>query len=333
MKYILVACCLFLATGSWAQQAPAQQSSKVIQVFFFRNDGSKVPIADSADFIRAVTLPDSGSTLFGINDYYRNNKPKLMGKSTAIDPPVMQDQCVTYYPNGKRESVLTYDNGQLTGTGYLFYPNGKLHLSITYDTASNKLPEERAFITSCLDTTGTATVTDGNGRYVDYNPNTGAISEEGPIKNGKPDGEWHGNYSTEKVTYTDTYSNGKFVSGYCTTANGTKYTYTRRQQSPEFKGGDAAFVALIKKKFKYPATLKNKSTNGVLTFLVDKTGKVSHGRFLGNITPEINKVITDAINSSPNWKPAIQNGIPVNSSWLVTATFGTPAVPVKKAGK
>jgi hypothetical protein len=327
MKYVLTVCCFLAAAFSFAQ------TPKVQQVFYFKNDGSKVPAVDSADFIRVITLPDSGSTLFGLSDYYRNNKPKMRGKTSAIDPPVLQDQCVTYYSNGKRESVFNYTNGSLTGNGYLFYPNGKLHMSVTYDTTANQAVEERASIISCMDTTGKATITDGNGRYVDYNMATGAITEEGPVKNGKPDGEWHGSYPSEKVTYTDTYNNGKFVSGYCVTANGTRYTYTRRQQAPEFKGGDAAFVSLIKKKFRYPAALKNKSTNGVLTFAVDNTGKVSRGRFLGNITPAINKVITDAINSSPNWKPSIQNGLPVNSSWLVSVTFGTPPAPAKKTTK
>ncbi|MFD1258027.1 hypothetical protein ACFQ3S_14565 [Mucilaginibacter terrae] len=323
MKFLLTICYLFAANFCFAQKTKTQQ------VFYFKNNGQKVSAVDSADYIRAINLPDSGSTLFGIVDYYRNSKPKLMGKSSTIDPPVFEDQCVTFYSNGKRESVFNYSGGTLTGMGYLFYPNGKMHASLEYDTAANKSTEEKVRIISCLDTTGKALVTDGNGRYVDYNIATGAVSEEGPVKNGRPDGEWHGSYPGEKVSYTDTYREGKFVSGYCLTATGTRYNYTSRQQSPAFKGGDAAFVALIKKKFKYPATLKNKSSMAVMSFIVDKTGKVSNARFLGNITPEINKIITAAINASPNWTPAIQNGLPINSSWIVSATFGTVA-PVKK---
>jgi antitoxin component YwqK of YwqJK toxin-antitoxin module len=323
MKFLFTLCCLLTAVLGFAQK------SKTQQVFYFKNNGQKVPTVDSADYIRAINLPDSGSTLFGIVDYYRNGKPKLMGKSSTIDPPVFEDQCVTFYGNGKRESVFNYSGGVLSGQGYLFYPNGKLHAGLEYDTASTKTLEERVRILSCYDTTGKATVTDGNGRYIDYNVFTNTISEEGAVKNGRPDGEWHGNYPADKVTYNDTYRDGKFISGYCITATGTRYNYTSRQQSPQFKGGDAAFIAYIKKKFKYPATLKNKSMLAVMSFVVDKTGKVSQGRFLGNITPEINKVITAAINSSPNWTPSIQNGLPINSSWIVSTTFGT-AAPAKK---
>jgi antitoxin component YwqK of YwqJK toxin-antitoxin module len=323
MKFLLTLSFLAASVLCFAQKAKTQQ------VFYFKNNGQKVPTVDSADFIRAINVPDSGSTLFGIVDYYRNSKPKLMGKSSTIDPPVFEGQCVTFYSNGKRESVFSYTGGILTGTGYFFYPNGKLHATLEYDSVLTKPAEERASIVSCLDTNGTALVTNGTGRYVDYHMATGAISEEGPIKNGKPDGQWNGNYPAEKVKYTDTYSNGKFVSGYCITANGTRYTYTSRQQSPEFKGGEAAFIAYIKKKFKYPATLKNKSAPAVLTFFIDESGKVSQGRLLGNITPEINKTIIGAINASPNWKPAIQNGLPISSTWIVSTTFGT-VTPVKK---
>lgn len=327
MRYLLAICCLFAATFSMAQ-APAK--SKTQSVFYFKFDGSKVPSVDSADYIRVISLPDSGSTLFGVTDYYRNSKPKLMGKTTTIDPLTLQEQCVSYYSNGKRESVLSYVDGRPLGTSYLFYPNGKVHLTLEYDTAA-AVAADGPKIMSCLDSTGKALVTDGNGHYVDYNY-AGAISEEGNVKNGRPDGVWYGSYPEQKVTYVDTYRDGKFVSGVSTTATGVKYTYTKRRQTPEFKGGDEAFVAYIKKKFKYPAALKQKSTQGVLTFFVDQNGKVSEGRFLGNITPEVNKAIVAAINASPAWKPAIQNGLPVSSSWIISTTFGTPAkVPAKAA--
>ena len=328
MKYILAVCCLFAATFCMAQTS----KSKTQSVFYFRYDGTKVPVVDSADYIRVISMPDSGSTLFGITDYYRNSKPKMMGKTSAIDPPVFEEQCVSFYSNGKRESVISYERGAPVGTAYLFYPNGKIHLTLEYDTVAAQNTEGPR-IMGCLDSTGKALVTDGNGHYIDYNLVTGTISEEGDVKNGRPDGEWRGSYPSEKVTYADTYRDGKFVSGITTTATGVKYTYTKRQQSPEFKGGDAAFIAYIKKSFKYPAALKQKSAQGVMAFAISKDGKVSQGRFLGNITPEVNKAIVAAMNASPAWKPSIQNGLPVASSWIVSATFGTPAAPVKAKAK
>jgi len=327
MKYLLALCCLFTVTASFAQKAKYQQ------VFYFDSNGNKVPTVDSSAFIRVVNQPDSGSTLFSITDYYRNTKPKLIGRSSTIDPATFEDQCITYYYNGKRESIFTYTGGRLIGPGYLFYPNGKLHAGITYDTLSTVPADQNIHITSCMDSTGATLATDGNGRYIDYNWTTKTVSEEGPLKNGYPDGEWHGSYPAEKVTYIDTYRDGKLVSGVSTTATGVKYTYTKRQQPPEFKGGDAAFVALLKKKFKYPTNLPQKSAAGVLAFTIGKDGRVSNGRFLGNISAVLSKQIADAINSSPLWKPAIQNGMPVVNSWIIQVTFGVVPPAAKTVAK
>jgi len=328
MKYLLALCCLFTVTFCVAQKP------KVQQVFYFKNDGSKLPAIDSADFVRVVSLPDSGSTLFGIVDYYRNNKPKLMGKSSSIDPAVFEEQCVTYLPNGKRQAVLTYTGGVLTGTNYLFHPNGKLYLTFTMDTVRNRSFDENMNVVTCMDSTGKALATEGNGHFVSYNEATHAIIEEGDIKNGKRVGEWHGSYPTEKVTYTDTYTDGKFISGYCTTGTGVKYTYTAKSQTPAFTGGNTAFINLIKKKLKLPAALKNKPVSIFASFSVKNNGKVADATLLGSISPEVDKALITAINSSPAWTPRLQNGLPLDSSWGIPITFNTPAAkPATPAAK
>jgi len=221
---------------------------------------------------------------------------------------------------------MNYTDGVLMGSSYLFYPNGKLHASLSYDTAAAKSQEENMRIMSCADSTGKATLTDGNGRFIDYDLVAKTISEEGDVKDGRPHGEWRGTYASEKITYTDTYQDGKFISGYCVTADGKRYTYTRKSQSPEFKGGDAAFTALVKKKVKYPAALKAKSSSLVVTFVVDNNGKVTNSRLLGTVTPEVDKAVLAAVNASPLWKPGIQNGRPVNSSWILPLAFGPEQV-------
>jgi antitoxin component YwqK of YwqJK toxin-antitoxin module len=299
------------------------------QVLYFKYNGQKVPLVDSADYIRAIRSPDSGSVLFNISEFYRNGKPKLIGKSSTFDPPSYEGQCVTYYSNGKRESVSGFASGALYGTSYVFYPSGKLHAILNYDTVSTKSMEENMTIMGCMDTTGKETVKDGNGHFIDYNLATNTVSEEGDVKGGKPTGEWKGYYPNEKITYTDTYADGKFISGITVLANGTKYTYTRKNQSPEFKGGDAAIIAIIKKKVKYPAALKLKTSQAVLSFIIDRTGKVVSPRMLGSITPELDKAIMATLTALPAWKPALQNGRPVNASWVLPITFG-PEPIVKK---
>lgn len=320
MKLTLSALLIFVTTCCSAQMK---------QVFYFKNNGMPVNVADSSDYIRVVAPPDSASTLFNVAEYYRNGKVKLMARSTTITPPTFEGQCITYSPEGKRQAVLSYADGVLLGNSYIFYPNGKLYLMFNSDTVRTRSFEENTRILTCMDSTGKELVTEGNGHYIAYDAVTHTISEEGDIKDGKHVGEWRGNYPTEKVTYNDTYQEGKFVSGYCTTATGVKYTYTNKNQTPEFAGGTPAFIALVKKKVKLPATLKGKATQIFLSFTVTKDGKVTNPTLLGSLSPEADKAIMAAVNTSPAWKPRIQNGLPVDTSWGMPINFGTVAPAAK----
>lgn len=328
MKLLLSLFLVAVTTAAWAQNKPDNNQ----QLFYFKNNGLQVKEPDSSDYVRIVRPPDSGSVMFNVSEYYRNGKPKLISKSSTINPATYEGQCLTFYSTGKKQMLLNYTEGAITGTNYVYHPNGKMYLIFAMDTVKGQSFEENMRVMGCMDTTGKALVTDGNGHYVAYNDVTYAISEEGDIKDGKRVGEWHGSYPTEKVTYTDTYQNGKFVSGYCTTAAGTKYTYTSKQQSPEFPaGGNTGFVALIKKKVKVPPTLKNKNTQVFVSFTIRKDGTVGSPLLLGSVSPEVDKAIIAVVNASPTWKPRIINGLPIEASWGMPVVFGAAPVAAAKA--
>jgi antitoxin component YwqK of YwqJK toxin-antitoxin module len=291
-------------------------------VFYFKYNGNKVATADSADFIRVITPPDSASTLFNVQEFYTANggKRKLIGKSTAIDPIVLEGQCATYYLNGNRESVTDYSGGTYLGNSYIYYPNGKLHTLLTYDTLNAKNYDVNYKIITCNDSTGAPTVTEGNGHYIDYNLLTRTVSEEGNVKNGSPDGEWHGSYA-DKVFYVDTYRDGQFISGISTLPNGVKYTYQHKVQSPEFKGGDALFMAYLKKKVNYKAPVVKKGAPApakkivLMTFVVTQQGKPVNVKLFGSFNSIADKALMNAALTSTGWKPALQNGHPVDAPY------------------
>ncbi len=52
---------------------------------------------DSADYIRVVSEPDSGSTLYNVFEFYPNGVKKLTGKSSTIDPQKYEGACIRYY--------------------------------------------------------------------------------------------------------------------------------------------------------------------------------------------------------------------------------------------
>ena len=65
---IPILCCLFYLNEARAQKR---------DIHFLKNSGREVKTRDSADYIRIITEPDSGSVLYNIAEVYVNNKPKL----------------------------------------------------------------------------------------------------------------------------------------------------------------------------------------------------------------------------------------------------------------
>ncbi len=315
MRIFLTAALALLALTGMAQTKT---------IFYLKYNGNKVATADSADYIRVITPPDSASTLFNVTEYYVNGKRKLIGKSPTIDPPAYEGQCATFYTNGNRASVVNFSNGTYLGNSYLYYPDNKLHAILSYDTLTAKNYDLNFKVLACNDSAGKPTVTDGNGHFIDYNLLTKTVSEEGDVKNGSPDGEWHGSYPAEKITYTDTYRNAQFVSGVCTMPNGVKYTYTHKVQSAEYRGGDAALIAYLKKKAHYQAPAvkpgaKRKSV--LLTMVISREGKPLGARLFGSYTPAVNNALINAANTSAGWKPALQNGRPIDAPYNVAVTL------------
>src|ERR1700754_4959943 len=123
MKPLITIAFLFIATACFAQRQ---------NVYFLKNNGTYVQQRDSADYIRVVSQPDSGFTLYNVFEFSPNGTKKLSGKSSTIDPQKYEGACVRYYKNGKRQSVTNYKGNDIIGDEFEFYPNGKLYIAKKY---------------------------------------------------------------------------------------------------------------------------------------------------------------------------------------------------------
>jgi antitoxin component YwqK of YwqJK toxin-antitoxin module len=181
MKSLIAFLLLFAATNCLAQKQ---------DVYFLKNDGSYVNHRDSADYIRIMKEPVSGSAYFGVAEYYPDGKVKRMGESSAPDYPKLEGTSVSYYPNGKRKAVNIYKNGVLTGAQYELFPNGKPYIVKTHTPGSPNLPIPNITIISNYDSLGKALVENGTGHFITYDKDFKYIAEEGDLKNGLKEGEW-----------------------------------------------------------------------------------------------------------------------------------------------
>ncbi len=317
MKFLYTAILLLAISPCFAQKQ---------NVYYLKNDGRYVDLRDSADYIRVVREPDSASVLYNVFEFYKKGEKKLIGKSSSIDPPVFEGQCITYYENGRRKDAATYKKGRVAGTEYDFYPNGRIYLEKEYPD-NNSLyndVDNNFIIKSELDSLGTVLIENGNGYYKGYDDKFAYVNEEGPIKNGKRDSTWKGIFKEYNAGFTESYANGVLISGTATAKNGEVTIYTKsRGTAPEFKGGVDAFYKYLGKHIHYPDYELNRNIQGkvFICFVVEKDGKISNIKVLKSVTPNIDAEAVRVIKNSPLWVPGTLFGKPVRVYYSEPISF------------
>lgn len=308
-----IAC--FLVLNSFAQKQ---------NVYFLKDDGREVKLKDSADYIRIVREPDSGSVLYNVMEYYPNGKQKMLGKSSTIDPIKLEGQSISFYPNKSKKRVAAYEKGKVAGLVYDYYPNGKMYRTLEYVPVNNK-PDFETIETvhQVNDSTGAKTVTDGNGYYQVFDDDFKTIKEEGEVKDGKRNGTWKGTLNKGKVTYTEEYADGKFTKGTRTDETGNTINYTVKEALPAFKGGESGFGLFLSRTVHYPVGAKYRNAQGkvILGFVVEKDGSITDIKVLKGVDGDLDAEALRAIKQSPKWNPGLQHGVPVRVAYTMPINF------------
>jgi TonB family protein len=301
-------------------------------VYFLKKDGTLVDKRDSADFIRIVREPDSGSKLYNVMEYYLKGQKKLIGKSSVIDPIVLEGLCMTYYESGQRKALVSYKKNRPFGDEYTFFSNGKLYTTERHSNpdsvdAQKKPVNPTTLIITCNDTTGTPLVTNGNGHYVGYDSDFKYVFEQGEVKGGEKNGEWKGKSNTSKYAYTETYDNGKLINGNSVDKDGNTYQYTVPEASAEFKGGIEKFYRFLGTTVSYPDGARHSGIQGkvFLTFVVEKDGSLANIKVLRSPNEELTEEAVRVLKLSPKWAAGRQHGIPVRQQYTVPISFALSA--------
>jgi antitoxin component YwqK of YwqJK toxin-antitoxin module len=264
MRLLFITAFLFINSFCFSQRR---------NIYLLKNNGEYVMARDSADYIRVVSEPDSGSTLYNFAEYYMNGKTKRLGLSSVIDPPKLEGVCTEFYKNGKRQSVTDYKNGSALGLEYDYYPNGKLYQVKNFTMANNAKGDfDDNRIIDEYDSTGTALVIDSNGYYKGFDNKFKKIVEEGRVKNGSKDGSWTGYNDGLSITFKEMYVDGKLVSGVSFSKTGDSVMYFKsRNVEPKFKNDTKAFIEFLSRNIRYPDYDRAHDIEGrvILTFVVE----------------------------------------------------------------
>jgi len=93
---------------------------------------------------------------------------------------------------------------------------------------------------------------------------------------------------------------------------------------PTFQDGDAnSFALWVNKKLSYPEEAKEKKIDGRVTlqFTVEKDGSIKDIKVLKGVDPVLDNEAVRVVSESPKWKPGLQNGTPVNVTYIFPVVF------------
>lgn len=312
---LIFTCLLLACTFLCFSQATAKR-----QNIYFIKAGRYVSTRDSADYIRIVSEPDSGLSLFTVQEFLPNGKLFKSGYSKTVEHPAYEGVLTLFYENGKRRSMINYQNGVITYQ-VSYYPNGKLQAYLEYSNELSPLDGDHQYkIVTFNDSSGHSLVVDGNGHY--RGPD--ALTErwqEGDVKNGLKEGIWTGKWEEDHTTFEEQYNNGKLLKGECKTFYGKTYTYTLAAQPASVND-----IEKIMARLNSDAARHKVGSAGmvIVNCMIDSKGIVTDFSIRRSLSAEADNTavyIAKRILSNVSVIPAILNGHPVNTYYGFQINF------------
>ncbi|WP_295650869.1 energy transducer TonB [uncultured Mucilaginibacter sp.] len=314
-------------------------------IYYLKNSGKIVGTKDSADFVRVVTEPDSGTVLFNVEEYYPNGKLKMKSKISSPATLSFEGPYISFYPSGKKQIIATYKNGLPDGDIYTYYPNGKLYTIAKYISQKTATGYSSYFysIQTAKDSTGKTTVTDGNGYFVHYSDDFKIVLDEGTLNDGIPQGKWKGTRKTANgnENYSETYINGVLLPEHFQynmmdniaqtlksppdkTGEEEMAAYNNDPNAnPIFDGGMQKFYNFLAKYIFYPNAAKENGTQGkvILKFTVNEDGTPSDVVLFQDPGDGLGKEALRVFKLAPKWLPGKKDGRPVKKEMTIPVNF------------
>lgn len=99
--------------------------------------------------------------------------------------------------------------------------------------------------------------------------------------------------------------------------------YVKVEQMAEFPGGTEGIREWLSKNITYPETAKANGVEGkvYISLVINSKGKVVFPKVVRGLSPELDTEALKQISKMPEWKPAIQNGVPVSVSYTIPIKF------------
>lgn len=246
-------------------------------------------------YYRTVTQDEEG---YLSRTYYASGKIFRQGRSQDITGSSLHGWVREFYETGGRKAQIQYEKGKEVGSVQRWYEDGKPRL-VGYWKKYEGETENTLMIAEFWDDKGVQTVTAGNGFYSDIYE---GLSESGQLINERRTGIWKGEDITRKLTFEETYADGKLVTGLSNDESGAEYRYDKIMQRPEYPGGINAFYKFVQQNFRTP--FDSPGGRMIVKFHVDIDGDISDLFIINCSHKPTQDAVIDMFIRIPKWIPA-----------------------------
>jgi hypothetical protein len=302
--------------------------TKDTTVSYFKNRPGflpqKVLTADSADFVRIV-YPDSSANLYNILEYYSNGIKKFIGKieqrpNGNYTPKIVGD-CIGFFPNGKKKYTAHYVDHKILGLEYFFYPTG--HIYAVKKWVYNNTLYNDGLYWECYDKDANKICEDGSGVWAMYKDDFSDVIFSGKVKKGLMSGRWQGyDILGDTIKYIGNYDEGALISGIGYDKNGTAYHFANMNVETQYKRGNVfTFLDDLNWHLILPKDANGKKMNidtVHISFIIEKDGHLSELKVIGNVNPQLQIALNNAVKKCGEWAPSKYYGISYRS-WFITS--------------
>jgi len=292
---------------------------------FYDDDWKVIEEKEEASFYRLWSINIENEN-YEIIDYYISNQLQCKGAYKSKKEKKKIGKWVWYFINGEKEKEGNYKDGSKIGTFTYWHENGQKAEIRNYD-------DDLIKYISKWNKDGRIQIENGEGIYTDFWDNNN-VYYSGKVVNFLKVGTWKRYGDSGELRNEEIFEKSKFVKG-ITYKEGKKYPYKIQERLSYFKSCKndknlkqekectlyemAKFVG----KVNYPKKAIDKNIEGkvIVSFKVDKKGKVVELELLQSAHELLNKAALKHIAKLPRFVPAVQKGIKVKLMYKIPVSF------------
>lgn len=324
MKQKLLFYFIFFYSSFLYSQAPKYDFQPIDMVIYY---DSLDNISDDINYKYLKVIKDyyTHKASYTVYEFYKSGATKMKGITNGQQSQSFIGSRLDYFENGKKQMFSNYLDGQLDGKQYEWYENGRLKFEKenSYDKLNNTLTTR---VMQFWNKNNEHIVVDGNGEFEDDDENN---YSKGKYLNGYKVGVWTGFDKKFNYTYTETYEDGKLISGESIDFENTKYKYTVSYINPEPKRGLNDFYKYIAKNYQIPE-VEGLSGKIYITFVVDKDGSLINFKVLRDIGYGTGKEAIRVLQKAEKWIPGKKRGVPIRVTHSLPINVRTSEVSYKQ---